>query len=604
MKIEKLEKACCGCGSCADACPTAAVSMVEDAEGFAYPVIDASRCCRCGKCERSCPVLARPERPECHPEPLPQAFAARHRNREVRLDSTSGGVFSALAAAFFARGGMVAGAVYDQDWRIRHILTDDPGQLAALRSSKYAQSDLTGIYREIQKALEAGRKVLFVGTPCQLSALYAFLPRREYPGLYGATFLCLGNNSPLVFAKYLEGLKAAHHAEIRSIKFKHKQFGWHRFSTRVEFDNGEEYVEDRYHDWFMRGYLNGHLFLRPSCYHCRFRGFHPQADFTMADFWGIEHEHPEYDDDTGTSLLLAHTSRAEAMLKSLPDLDLYPVMVHRAFRENMALWRDAACDMEKRARFFQDFPRLSMEELAYRYFPGRGGNGGMDKFRELVRRIREALVAAWRRYGASPRLLPALLFCNFLRRKTIRRTRGSLFLPVSRCALDLHREAELHLDGVTVFGDRENRKSKRESLLKLANASVFSLSGYNTISSGAEIRVGEHARLSIQDCYINTRLYLICAREITIGRGCAIGPGVTIRDTDGHELLPGRRPGTMPVHIGNHVWIGEGTMIMKGVTIGDGAVIAAGSVVLRDVPPETLWGGNPARMLKEHITWR
>ena len=228
----------------------------------------------------------------------------------------------------------------------------------------------------------------------------------------------------------------------------------------------------------------------------------------------------------------------------------------------------------------------------------------MDKFRELVRRIREALVAAWRRYGASPRLLPALLFCNFLRRKTIRRTRGSLFLPVSRCALDLHREAELHLDGVTVFGDRENRKSKRESLLKLANASVFSLSGYNTISSGAEIRVGEHARLSIQDCYINTRLYLICAREITIGRGCAIGPGVTIRDTDGHELLPGRRPGTMPVHIGNHVWIGEGTMIMKGVTIGDGAVIAAGSVVLRDVPPETLWGGNPARMLKEHITWR
>lgn len=113
------------------------------------------------------------------------------------------------------------------------------------------------------------------------------------------------------------------------------------------------------------------------------------------------------------------------------------------------------------------------------------------------------------------------------------------------------------------------------------------------------------AKLTIGDCFMNDGTYLECELNITIGNNVLIGRNVTIRDSDGHDHgdALGKRERSLPVKIGNSVWIGSNAIIQKGVHIGDGAIIAAGAVVCRDIPANTLAGGVPARVLKENVYW-
>ncbi|WP_075556615.1 acyltransferase [Parabacteroides timonensis] len=124
----------------------------------------------------------------------------------------------------------------------------------------------------------------------------------------------------------------------------------------------------------------------------------------------------------------------------------------------------------------------------------------------------------------------------------------------------------------------------------------------------ADVNIVVHsgARLVIGDCMMNDGTYLECESNITIGDNVLIGRNVTIRDSDGHDHGDtfGKRERCLPVKIGNSVWIGSNAMIQKGVHIGDGAIIAAGAVVCRDIPANTLAAGVPAKVLKENVYWR
>lgn len=103
--------------------------------------------------------------------------------------------------------------------------------------------------------------------------------------------------------------------------------------------------------------------------------------------------------------------------------------------------------------------------------------------------------------------------------------------------------------------------------------------------------------------YINSGCSIDCFEEISIGDDVAISKGVTIRDSDNHQVSGGGRK-SAPIRIGNHVWIGINATVLKGVAIGDGAIVAAGAVVTRDVPERALVAGVPARIIKTEIDWK
>lgn len=593
MEILSLNKECCGCGCCSNTCSKKAIKMVPDNEGFLYPKIDKEKCINCNCCDLVCPVLEQKKTPK-YSQNLPTCFAAFNKNDSVRLDSTSGGVFSAFAEQFFREGGYVAGAVFDKDWGVRHIVTNKKDDLDSLRSSKYLQSDMGYVYSETKKHLEQGKKVLFIGAPCHIAGLKLFLNKQDYPNLILGTFICLGANSPKVFQKYLSYLNNKYESRPKIIKFKNKTFGWHRFSTRIEFENGKTYIEDRYHDLFMVGYLTTHFFMRPSCYQCNFRGFSPAADFTFADFWGIEKIFAEFDNDHGTSLVLLHTEKGKDFFEKNTLLETHKEEVfHNIFKENPAIFRDADCDQKKRELFYKDLDQYDFSELSKRYFP-------------VVNKRKAYLITQrvlFYIHKVSLRGAVRSVFFNYFCRKVFLENKKALLLisPFVRC--DIAREAIINISGKTLLGFDENRKSSKESQLLLGKGATVSLAGNNNISAGFEWRIYEGAKLAISESYLNTRVYIVCRSSITIGSGCVIGAGVSIRDTDGHYLLPANKCITYPVRIKDHVWIGANATILKGVTIGEGAVIAAGAVVTRDVPPFSLFGGVPAKKIKDGITW-
>lgn len=151
---------------------------------------------------------------------------------------------------------------------------------------------------------------------------------------------------------------------------------------------------------------------------------------------------------------------------------------------------------------------------------------------------------------------------------------------------------------------------KREKIhpctLWLGERSVLTSYGFQ-MYEGAAIVLVEGGRLTLgHNSYMNASL-IQCASSITIGDNCAIASDVLIQDTDFHPMLDedgNEKTYTKPISIGNHVWICAKATILKGVTIGDGAIVAAGAVVTKDVPPYTLVGGNPARVIKENVKWK
>ena len=198
----KEKKDCCGCEACVQRCPQQCIAVREDSEGFLYPVVDEGRCTDCGLCERVCPGL-QPGEPR---EPL-KVYAAKNPDEKVRIQSSSGGIFSLLAEQVIRAGGVVFGARFDGRWEVVHDYTEAMEGLEAFRGSKYVQSRTGETYRLAETFLRAGRKVLFCGTPCQIAGLKLFL-RKEYENLLTVDFICHGVPSPGIWRKYLQEIAA------------------------------------------------------------------------------------------------------------------------------------------------------------------------------------------------------------------------------------------------------------------------------------------------------------------------------------------------------------------------------------------------------------
>ena len=242
----------------------------------------------------------------------------RSKNHEIRVDSTSGGVLSELAFKMFDQGGYVGGAVYNDDYSVSHVLTNNREKLDEIRSSKYVFSLTDQLFPDVKKALKNGEKVLVCAAPCQISGLYTYL-KKDYENLITCDFICKSVNSTKVFQKYIEWLEKKYKSKAKKIKAKDKTSGWHKFSMRVDFENGKSYVADRYNDPFFVGYLQTELFTMDACFTCKFRGFPRIADITLADFWGIENIDNSMDQDLGTSLIMLNSNKGKEYYQSISD---------------------------------------------------------------------------------------------------------------------------------------------------------------------------------------------------------------------------------------------------------------------------------------------
>lgn len=363
INIEKREE-CMGCSACYNICPKNAIEMHEDSEGFKYPKINKEKCINCGLCEKICPMINKKKNDNFE---KPNIYAAWSGNQNTRLDSTSGGIFSELANQIFDEDGYVCGAIYNKEWKVEHLLTNSREELINIRSSKYLQSDINYIYREIKEKLSEGKKVLFCGSPCQVSALKNYL-NKEYDNLYTCDFICRGMNSPKIFKMYISNLERRYKSKVKKVKFKNKTYGWHNFSTKIEFENGKKYIGSRYIDSFMVGYLKYTAFMRPACYECRFKGFPRIGDITLADFWGIENINKKLDNDMGTSMVLVNSSKGQELFNKVKDrVKCEQVNSEQVFNGNICTFKSPDRTKE-RELVFENIDKMTYEELCNNFF--------------------------------------------------------------------------------------------------------------------------------------------------------------------------------------------------------------------------------------------
>lgn len=304
---------CCGCEACVQACPKQCISFEEDTEGFRYPKVDESLCVDCGACERTCPVLTPFEsrRPQ-------KQFAAINPDETIRKQSSSGGIFTMLAEKVIDEGGIVFGVRFDKNWQAVFDYTETVKGLAAFRGSKYVQARVGIVFRQVRDFLKQGRKVLFTGTPCQVSALRHFL-HHEYENLLLVDFICHGVPSPKVWRLYLDEVTKNTVRTINDVQFRNKKQGWKRYNFDMTYHkDGHSYNISSWHqeNYYMRVFLRD-VILRPSCYDCKAKGGRSGSDLTIADFWGIGQLNPEMDDDGGTSLVLVNTEKGFTSFNSL-----------------------------------------------------------------------------------------------------------------------------------------------------------------------------------------------------------------------------------------------------------------------------------------------
>ena len=292
------KKNCCGCHACAAICAKHCITMqADDEEGFLYPVVDKEVCIDCGLCEKVCPVLNQDE--PCKPL---KVYVAKNKDEDIRLQSSSGGIFTLLAEKVIGEGGVVFGARFDENWDVVHSWTDSIEGIAAFRGSKYVQSEIGDAYREAKDFLKEGRKVLFSGTPCQIAGLKKYL-RKEYENLLTIDVVCHGVPSPKVWREYLRGLNNSQYP-ISYVNLRSKNRGWSKYSYMIKANDCVLYDDFAYKSPFLQGFsLN--LTLRPSCYNCPAKAGRSKADVTLADCWGIQKlENIENDNKGYSSVLL------------------------------------------------------------------------------------------------------------------------------------------------------------------------------------------------------------------------------------------------------------------------------------------------------------
>lgn len=356
---------CCGCTACANACPKLAITMKPDSEGFLYPVIDPKGCTNCGFCDMTCPIRNKAK----GAQEKTKGFVLRIKDDNILFESTSGGGFTAIAECVLKNGGVVYGIGYDDSMRVICKKAVSIDELREMRGSKFVQAMLGDTYKRIKQELRAGQYVMYSGTPCQVAGLLSYL--KEKPdNLLCVDFVCRGVPSPGLWENYVHHMKKKYGGKVVGARFKHKTYGYHTTTMKVDFANGRTYYGSGRVDPYMKAFVS-ELASRPSCADCKFKGLERPSDITLFDCYEYSKLTGKSDDDKGYSSVFVHSDKGEKMLQTImPWINaIQEVDTEELIVCNGVMVRNSAKPHEKRNEFYNLATTLPIDEAIKRIAP-------------------------------------------------------------------------------------------------------------------------------------------------------------------------------------------------------------------------------------------
>lgn len=314
----KNKKQCVGCGACIEACPHGA--LIKKSDFYTWiPEIDKSLCKNCGLCARICKA----ER-KISPD-TKKAYIAYNTDSKMRLQSASGGVFSALAQYVLQNNGSVYGAsLLFENGRavVKHRRITDVAQMPSILGSKYVQSDCFEVYKEVKSDLRAGKTVLFSGCSCQVNGLKNYLGNEEQANLYTMDLVCHGVPTECFFNRYIRWLQNKYRGKVTNLSFRTKKEGKIVYELTVEFDFTKKVVIPLRDSGYYRMFI-GEESYRDACYRCEYASLDKPADITTGDYFEAKKDYPQLftgenaiDSSSGLSCVITHTNKGEALLHS------------------------------------------------------------------------------------------------------------------------------------------------------------------------------------------------------------------------------------------------------------------------------------------------
>ena len=285
--------------------------MQKDQSNFKFPIIDEEKCIGCTLCVQKCGFTnekSNVDEKEC--------YALYSNDKNILLNSASGGVFTSIAKRIIEDGGVVCGAAFTRKNSrifVEHIIVDKEEDLTKIQGSKYVQSDLTDVLDELEKYLKSGIKVLFSGTPCPVSSIKKVYGKK-YENLYTIDIICHGVPNIDLLQDYVEYIEKKKNIKIEKIKFRDKKNGWMLNGTIDATKKGKKLKiifsnkTSSYYYFFQNGY-----FYRDSCYNCCFANDHRVGDITIGDYWGVDIEHPEIKSNEGVSCLIINSNKGKKL---------------------------------------------------------------------------------------------------------------------------------------------------------------------------------------------------------------------------------------------------------------------------------------------------
>lgn len=364
MFIEDIcnKNLCVGCGNCSNICPAKAILMKPNDEGFLHPFVNHEMCVNCQMCEKVCPHngLIYKDVPD-----LPKTCLVRSKNEEILKSSASGGLCSTLASFFVEEmNGYVCGAVYDDSFKVHHIVSNALDDIRKMSSSKYVQSNLGNVFTNVKNKLNEGLPVLMIGTGCQIYALKKFL-RKEYENLFCIDVICHGTPSPKVQEEYLKWLEAQK-GEVKNINNRNKKYYPHGYvcTYKVLFKN-DKLMVNRYSGDPMAHAFFSHLSIRKSCFNCQFKSIHRISDLTVGDFWFSE-MYGMGEDKLGINLCLVQSDKGRNLLNSISELiEEKEIDAESAIVQNGGMIYGSCKENPCRTEFFEKLGKISFDDLVY-----------------------------------------------------------------------------------------------------------------------------------------------------------------------------------------------------------------------------------------------
>ena len=351
---------CTGCAACMNACPKKCIEMELDAEGFLYPVIDTLRCINCNLCNKVCHMenaFSRNQGYSC------VYYGAYNKSKEIKKDSSSGGIFWELAEHVIRKNGVVYGVELNDRFHVAHGRATNIRECEKFRKSKYLESNIRLTLIDVKKDLDEGHLVLFSGTPCQIAGLYSYI-NNDYDNLITCDVVCHGVPSKAVFNKYIDELNIKTNDKATSIVWRDKRLGWKPNRVSIQFESGKEIINTSSDNPYQRGFLQN-LYLRPSCYKCPYAKLPRISDISLADFWGYDGDLKNTNE--GLSIVIISSDLGKKIFEKVMDsCEVEEVTENYVKQKSRHVHRNPRYN-KNRDFFFKDFNCLSFEQVRKKY---------------------------------------------------------------------------------------------------------------------------------------------------------------------------------------------------------------------------------------------